>query len=59
MSKILIPIVVGLIVLFSIIGLSNLIFGNLTETDSLKSLWVIIPVMAAVAYYLIKNFNKK
>lgn len=45
------------IILIATVGLSETIFGDLTATDSLKPLWVIIPVMAAVALYLI--FAKK
>ena len=39
------------------IGLSDLLFGDLTETESYKPLWVIVPVMLSVLAYLI--FAKK
>jgi hypothetical protein len=45
------------IILIATVGLSETLFGDLTATDSLKPLWVIIPVMSAVALYLI--FAKK
>ena len=59
MSKILIPIVVGALILLTIVGLSTLIFGDETNTESVKSLWIIIPALAALAYYLIKSFKGK
>ncbi len=59
MNKIATPIIAGALILLSIVGLSTLIFGDETNTESVKSLWIIIPVMAAVAYYLIKSFKSK
>ncbi len=32
--------------------LSDLIFGDLTQTDSIKPLWLILPIMAATFFYL-------
>ena len=45
------------VIFIATIGLSNLLFGNLTETESYKPLWVIVPVMLSVLLYLI--FAKK
>lgn len=45
------------VIFIATIGLSNLLFGDLTETESYKPLWVIIPVMISVLLYLI--FAKK
>lgn len=56
MSDIWIPIAVGVAVLFLIIGLNKLIFGDQTKQDSFKPLWIIIPIMVAIVWYLISKF---
>lgn len=50
---------IGLVILFTIIFLSESIFGDLTEQDSLKPLFVAVPIIAAVMYFIIKQVNKK
>ena len=50
---------VGLAVLFFIIGVIYLIWGDTTTEDSLKPLWVILPCMGAVLAYLIYKTSKK
>ena len=45
------------IIFIATIGLSNLLFGDLTNTESYKPLIVIVPVMVSVLLYLI--FAKK
>lgn len=49
----------GLVVLFFIIGVCYIIWGDITNEDNLKPLWVIIPTMGAVLWYLIYKVNKK
>ena len=56
MSGIFIPIIIGFGVWFLIIGLNKLIFGDQTNQDSYKPLWIILPIMAAVLTYLILKF---
>jgi hypothetical protein len=57
--KIAIPIIAGALVLLTIVGLSTLFFGDETNTESIKPLWVIIPILGLLAYYLISSFKKK
>ncbi len=42
----------------AIIFFSEAIFGDLTNTDSYKPLWVIVPVFLAVGSYLIYKSRK-
>lgn len=58
-KKLTVPLIFGTIIFFSIIFLSESIFGDLINTDSLKPLLVIIPVFALVAGYLIYHNKKK
>lgn len=46
---------IGVVILFTIVFLSEFLLGNLVDTDSYKPLLVVIPFMAAIAYYLIKK----
>ena len=52
-------ILIGVLILLGTVFISESIFGDLTEQDSYKPLYVIVPVFAAVLGYLIYNFNKK
>jgi len=45
------------IIFIATIGLTNLIFGDITQEDNYKPLIVIVPVMVSVLLYLI--FAKK
>lgn len=49
---------IALVVFFLIIGLNYLFFGDQTNQDSIKPLFVIVPVMGAALFTLIK-FTKR
>lgn len=49
---------IGLVILFVIITGSELLFGDLTNEDSYKPLWVIIPVFT-LCVILFRYFWKK
>jgi len=59
MRSIFISIVAGLLILFTIIGLNYLIFGDQTNEDSYKPLIIIVPVMGIMLWYLIYKTSKK
>lgn len=50
---------VGIAILLFIIGTCYLIWGDTSTEDSLKPLWVIIPTMGVVLFYLIYKTSKK
>lgn len=54
-----ISIAIGLVVLLVTVYTSEAIFGDLTNTDSYKPLWVIVPIFLGVGGYLIYKTNKK
>jgi len=64
-KNVLSSIVVGLVILYLIIALSEIIFGDLTDTASMIQLWIILPVLffvaIVIAFYdkLYDYFNKK
>jgi len=49
----------GLALLFLIVKLSELFFGDLTNEDSYKPLWVIIPISLIALGWLIYKTLKK
>ena len=59
MKKVSISVGIGLVVLLATVFTSEFIFGDLTNTDSYKPLWVIIPVMAGVFTYLFIKTEQK
>jgi hypothetical protein len=46
---------IGVLVLLLTIFASETLFGDLTKSDSYKPLYVVIPIMASVLYYLVKK----
>lgn len=46
------------VVFLAIIFFSEAIFGDLTNTDSYKPLWVIVPIFLGVGGYLIYKSRK-
>lgn len=58
-KKVALSIGIGLVVLLATVFTSEAIFGDLTNTDSYKPLFVIIPVMAGVFTYLFIKTEQK
>lgn len=54
-----IGLVIGLAIVLLITFSSEAIFGDLTNTDSFKPLWIIVPVVSVVFYWLYKKVNSK
>ena len=44
---------IGLLILFAIVGISETIFGDLTQEDSYKPLLVAVPIIGVALGYLI------
>lgn len=53
-----ISIAIGLVVLLVTVYTSEAIFGDLTNTDSYKPLWVVAPIFLSVGGYLIYKSRK-
>lgn len=49
---------IGLVILLAIVFLSEKTFGDLTDKDSYKPLWYIIPAFIAVIGFLIYKSKK-
>lgn len=52
-------IVIGLAILAITVYTSETIFGDLTQIDSYKPLWVVVPIMLTVFGFLLYKFKKK
>lgn len=58
-KKLTVPFIVSTIIFLTVIFTSEAIFGDLTQTNSLKPLWIIIPVFAGIITFLFfKSKNK-
>ena len=57
-KTILISVAIGLVILFAVVFLSEKTFGDLTDKDSYKPLWYIIPAFIAVIGFLIYKSKK-
>lgn len=49
---------IGLVILLAVVFLSEKTFGDLTNEDSYKPLWYIIPTLVGVVGYLIYKTRK-